>query len=108
MAVRVVIDISEDDLAEIAQDQALAMAFLNAVHGMRTEQELTKGKTASAHSEVIANGRIETNGYTTHRYSFNYGCARYKDDQIDIVARGVNGSSGECFVRQASPSTPKK
>ncbi|MEC7576055.1 MAG: hypothetical protein VYC19_10470 [Pseudomonadota bacterium] len=109
MAVRVVIDVSEDELEKISKDAGLSAAFLNSVLGIKSKRTLGNGTTVSTATDITTSGTYSDNGgISWKQFDFAFGYGRYREDQADVVVHGVNGSSGECFVRKATPSTPKK
>jgi hypothetical protein len=108
MSVRVVIDISEDELAEVAKDSALALAFVNAAYGMKENHKLGKGVTISASTDVQVSGNVESYGVHVCDYNFEFGYGRYREDQGSVAITGENGSNGQVPIRKAMQLAPIK
>lgn len=108
MAVRIVIDIAEDDLLKIAKNAVSALAFVQAISDNQDINPLEKGVTISASPDARVRGCIKQHGVIAHQYDYYFGYGRYYDDQADVTINGVNGTEGQCFVRKASPSTHSK
>jgi hypothetical protein len=108
MSVRVVIDVSEDDLAEIAQDKLLALAFVNAVCGIKNKAKLTNGTTISTITDVGVSGAIGYSAAQSQEYDFKFGYGRYREDQASVAITGENGSHGQLPVRKPTSLAPIK
>ena len=106
MAVRVVIDVSEEELEKMTKSDSLAFAFVNAVYSLKKKMPLEEGTTISTATNINCDGHVSVNGVNICDYDFSYGYGRYKDDQGSVIIRGENGSSGEVYVQKAPSTEP--
>ena len=111
MGVRIVIDISEDELAKIAENRLLSHAFANAVLDVSKERcaQLGDGATIFTATDIKSSGRIVDNhGTHIQNYEFSHGYGRYLEDQGSVAITGENGSAGQLPVREATALAPIK